>query len=148
MENPELKVTSGAEWRKMREEGTPVQLPTGRVALLRPVTIESLLLFGKVPDKLTTMVAKMIREGSYVPKEDEDIIGTAKEFMELSTILLAEIFLSPKIVAKPKGENEITFFDVSPVDREYAIGWAQAPLIRIEPFRGEENQSLEFAHNE
>lgn len=147
MDMPDLKVTSGAEWRKMREDGTPVQLPTGRVALLRPVTIEGLLLFGKVPDKLTTMVAKMIREGSYIPKEDEDILGTAKEFLELSTILLSEIFLSPKIVAKPKGENEISFFDVSPIDREFAIGWAQAPIVRIEPFRSEQNEPVEFAHN-
>lgn len=142
-----LKVTTGPEWRKAREEGVLVKLPTGHVAKLRPVTIESLLLFGKVPNQLTALVAEMIRNGQVVPKDNEDVVGLAKEFLTLSTILVQEIFLSPKIVENPKANDEISFFDLSPVDREWAINWANAPIVSLEPFREEQGESVESTSN-
>jgi hypothetical protein len=139
----ELKVTSAKQWRKMREEGQIIKLPSGFVARLRPLSLEVLWRSGRLPNQLTTLVAELIRQGSYTPAS-ETFARDAELFVDLQVIMLQEIFMEPKVVEViDDQETEILFEDITGEDREWALTWAQAPQRALASFRKEQERALE-----
>lgn len=133
-----LTVTSGAQWRKLREKGTPVQLPSGNVAVLRPVSFEELIRAGKIPNPLMDTLRRMMGLDAFDQADKpRDVLQDTNEMIDLMEIICVSAFLNPRIVDDPVEDDEISFFDVSATDREFVLEWVQGPLNETRPFRSE-----------
>ncbi len=133
------KLTSATEWRRIKEEGQTVELPSGNVVQLRPVSMEALYASGAIVDGLTPIVASIISTGGFSSgNEPEAILDAAKKMIELKRILCTACMLSPKIVDEPDYDNnEIAYFDLSSEDSEFIMSWAQRPQKNLSSFRTE-----------
>lgn len=130
-----LTVTSGKQWRRLREEGASVQLPSGNVAQLRPVSLEELVVSGKIPNPLLARVRSLIGLGLREDENEIDMAERTKEMIDIMKIVCQSAFLNPRIVDDPENDNEISFFDLSAMDRDFVMDWVQGPQRTLEPFR-------------
>lgn len=138
-----MNTTSGKEWRKLREEGLVIELPSGNVVRLRPVQLDMLLLLGRIPDALTQVVEDMIfgRPNSLL-NEDSQTIEDLRLLVEFYDAICKSSFVSPRIVDKPQADDEINIEDVSLEDRRFVAELVNKPaseLARFHPNRGQEN---------
>ena len=128
-----LQATSGTEWRRLREEGEPVELPSKHVACLRPISLLLLLERGKVPDTLSGMVSQLILKGG----KPAATLETYQDFAELISWVCHIAFIEPRIVDDPQEDNEISIDDVGFEDRVFVFNWAQKEVQYLMPFRPE-----------
>lgn len=135
-----LAPTPASEWRKPREEGYLVELPSGHRARLGPVDLSQMLLDGRIPDLLTPFVTQMLYEG--VNEEDlekqfspEAVLDRAGETMELINRVCSASFLDPRVVQEDPGDGEILIEDVSIDDRSYVFSLAIYGARALESFR-------------
>jgi len=111
-----FKPTSGATWRKPREEGEVVTLPSGNVARLRPVALDQLIISGKLPDLLTPIAAKSLWTETDTDRI-ADQVETAKGFAELVNLVVPLAMMTPRIVADPQADDEIAMDDIEFSDK-------------------------------
>lgn len=111
-----LTPTPGAAWRKPREVGETVRLPSGNVATLRPVALDQLMLSGKIPDLLTPIAAKSLWTETDTGAI-ADQVETAKGFAELVNLIVPLAMLAPRVVAEPAGDDEIAPDDIEFSDK-------------------------------
>jgi len=140
--------TRGIDWRKPREEGFLLALPSGNSAKIRPVALDVLLRQGKVPDLLTPFVAKMIYEGVDTDELDkllsvEKLAEQSDEMLALIDAICAAAFLEPRIVAEPQAEDEIAIEDVELADRGTVFSLAMLPANDLRRFLERQAPSLE-----
>ena len=128
-----VQATSGKEWRRLREEGEVVELPSGHVACLRPLSLLSLMERGKVPDTLSGVVSQLIVKGD----KPAATLETYQDFAELISWVCRVSFIEPRIVDDPKEDNEIGIDDVNFEDRVFVFNWAQKEVQFLMPFRPE-----------
>lgn len=138
--------TSGRDWRaksaKIRQEGIEVPLPSGMVARVRNVPIAMFLLEGGIPDSLTPLVAEVIsgkemKEGSIPPQK---LLQANTEMLRAITRLS---FVSPKIVASPVSDDEISIDDVDEEDMQTLMGLLGLPARRLHDFRQKQEGIVE-----
>lgn len=138
-----LQATSGKEWRKMREQGVLVDLPSGFVARLRPIGLMALFSTGKIPDNLTPLVAELVTAERV---DSRNAIQKATESMmaitQLYDLVCKECFLEPKVVDNPKSDDEISLADIPDEDKQYVLAVANAPSIALRSFRDEQASSI------
>lgn len=144
----ELLVTTGAQLRRVREQGIVLTFPSGnnyRVTLPSPGT---LLRRGHLPNPLLSFVVDAFYNGvtaskyeAFVaPKErQEDALAMLDS---LKTVCQA-MFMEPKIVDEPQADNEISSDDLPIVDQEWALRLLFAPVSEVLPFRGEQEADVE-----
>ena len=140
--------TRGIDWRKPREEGFLLALPSGNSAKIRPVALDVLLRQGKVPDLLTPFVAKMIYEGVDTKELDallsvEKLAEQSDEMLELIDAICVAAFLEPRIVDDPQAEDEISIEDVELADRGTVFSLAMLPANDLRRFLDRQAASLE-----
>jgi len=139
-----LSVTSAREWRKLRKEGQLVQLPSGLVARLRPVSIIDLWKSGNIPDGLTPMIGDLLVNGSVSAEKSEmtaDLVSTVGQLYE---IVCKAAFISPAIVSSPRDDaDEIELEDVSQRDREFTLAWVSMPTTELRRFPEEQSAGME-----
>jgi len=128
--------TSGAEWRKPREEGFLVHLLSGNMARIRPVALDVLLRQGEIPDLLTPWVAKTIYEGVDTDELDkllnvETLVEQSDEMLSLIDAICTAAFVEPRIVADPQAEDEIHITDVELADRGSVFSLAVLPAKEL-----------------
>lgn len=139
-----LEPTPATVFRKEREaaeQGIPLELPaTGRVVLVRTVTPEQLLRFGKIPDILTSLVLKMIYDGV----KDEDVKTfllerpSAEETMQMVEtlrIVCTAALVYPRIVDDPQADDEIHITDLSLDERGWIFRLVFHPAEILTNFR-------------
>jgi hypothetical protein len=131
-----MEITKGSEWRK----GELVQLPSGKVAMLRSVSLATLVKANNVPNPLLQIASAKIFGTQIQLKMDEE---TVKSALQLIDLICQAAFLEPKIVDDPKEENEISLMDVSDEDKEFAYEWAVSAQKPLESFRPEPEESVE-----
>lgn len=133
-----LRVTSAREWRKLRQQGVLVELPSGMVARLRPVGLMDLFRAGKIPDALTGIVAELVSNGTFAPEKSEMTGELITVVADLYDIVCRAAFISPAIVPAPQEDHdEIELEDVSQADRQFVLAWASAPTNELRDFRQE-----------
>lgn len=150
-----IRPTRGIDWRKPREEGYLLALPSGESLLpsgnfarIRPVALDVLLRQGTIPDLLTPFVAKMIYEG--VDTKELDALLSVEKLAEQSDEMLALIdaiciaaFLEPRIVADPQADDEIAIEDVELADRGTVFSLAVLPANDLRRFLERQASSVE-----
>lgn len=134
-EQPKLVVTSGAEWRRLREEGQHVTLPSGNVARLRPVSFEELLRAGRIPNPLLSTLRRMMGLDRIEQNAPRDLAKETEDMILLMEIVCKSAMLEPRIVDDPTEDDEIAFFDLTSADRDYVMDWVQNPQSAVKPFR-------------
>ncbi len=137
----ENQFTSAREWRKFREEGAFVKLPSGFTARLRPVSMQWLYKSGKIPDALTTLVAEIIKAGdATIP----DVKDAATAIIDLKIVVAKAAFINPTIVDEIKDpDSEILYEDLWEEDTEFVLSWAQRPQKELANFRTEQEPVVE-----
>lgn len=128
--------TSGKEWRKKREEGVEVELPSGMTPRLRGIGFALLLRSGVVPDYLTDMVvrASMGEAQEMPPAPDPE---AARQKLEFIDEIARRMFVSPRIVDKPVeklADDEITIADVEDADKMFLVQMVGTPTAWLTRF--------------
>lgn len=130
-----LKPTSGKQWRRPREEGYAVTLPSGNVAVIRPVALDVMLQRGEIPDLLTPIAASMLWKETEV---DADTVerepALALRMMELFDVVARAAFLEPRIVDEPEAHDEIAPADLSLEDKGWVFQLAIQPARVLATF--------------
>ena len=137
-----LKVTSGPEWRRPREEGVLKQLPSGKVAQLRRLSLLSLIERGTIPDPLSGLISEMI--GGKKLTVD---LNTFQDFAEILKVICQVAFIAPRIVDEPQADDEISIEDVDFDDRLHVFNWCQQEVRFLQPFRQEQTGDVEAPHD-
>lgn len=132
--NSATKVTTGLSWRKPREEGFLVTLPSGNTARLRPVALDVLITSGKLPDLLTPVAASTLFQEQDVAKIGEQG-KVAQQYAELINAVVPAAFLSPRIVESPTEDDEISLDDVDFSDKVAVFNLATAGAVALRSFR-------------
>jgi hypothetical protein len=127
--------TTGSEWRKAREEGYIVRLPSsGNHARLRPVALDVLIMSGKIPDILTPAAARTLWDspsvGSIAERAEID-----REFIEMINIVVPAAMMEPRIVDNPQAEDEISLADLDFGDKVAIYQLAIQPAEVLRRFR-------------
>lgn len=160
-----FKPTSGASWRKDREEGELIELPSGNLARLRAVSPLALVASGNIPDMLTPLVAQVLSQGVDATQEtiDRVIAGiesentgapdVAEAFAGLKRMtsafdaICAAVFVSPRIVEQPTADDEISADDLDLADKLHAVHIATQPLEVLRRFRYEPDADVAAVHD-
>lgn len=135
--------TTAASWRKPREEGELVPLPSGNWARLRPADLMMMVKAGTIPDLLSPIAAKAVWAEQNL-EEIGDSLDMAMQFHDLFGIVLPAIFVEPK-VALPDTEpadDEITLEDIDLVDRTAAFNLAISGVSAMRNFRKLQEEHL------
>lgn len=140
------RVTSGAAWRKPREEGYVVRLPSGNMARLRPVALDMLIVGGKLPDLLTPIAAKSLwTETDTATLGDQ--VELAKGYAELVNLIVPNAMMDPVIVEKPEADNEITLDDLEFSDKVAIFQLASGGTTLLKNFREQQAPNVESVRN-
>ena len=109
----ELKPTTGAAMREMREQGVLQLFPSGNMYQVRTVGPAPLLRRGSLPNILLNFVVDAIYNGMNQEKLDgfmalQEKAESALGFLESLRIVCEEVFVSPKIVSDPTADDEVS----------------------------------------
>lgn len=128
--NFQMQPTPANQWKRT----VIVQLPSGNIAELRPVSSSTFARSGRIPDALTSMTAEEAGDAAKAlqSKSTKDLLIAEAEFGD--EILLAA-FVSPRVVRENPQEGEITLDDIDPGDRQFVTGLFERPIKELESFR-------------
>lgn len=136
-----LPATSGAQWRKNREEGELVQLPySGNIVRIRTVRPDSLLRLGKIPQVLSAFVLDLIYDRGD-DNQFENFLTTPEDqaeaiaMLESLRIVCTAGLIYPKIVEDPVADDEISIDDMDLGDRSFIFRLVFAPAEALQRFR-------------
>jgi len=132
-ETKQPMVTSATEWRKAREQGEITELPSGKVAALRPLSLLGLVKRGSIPDPLSQLVTEMIAG------EEKVVVNLElfQSFGELLDLICIVAFVNPKIVDNPQADDEISVEDLDFDDQLFVFNLVQSEVNLTKPFRPE-----------
>lgn len=141
-----LKPTTGAVWRKPREEGELITLPSGNTARLRPVALDVLITSGELPDLLTPIAAKTLWTEVDIDSIAE-VAETAAAAAELVGLVCRASFLEPHIVEEPTEDDEISLNDIDFTDKLAVFQIATQPVEVMRKFREEQERNVAAVSN-
>lgn len=136
------QVTGAAVWRKPRQEGYVITLPSGNTARLRPVALDVMITSGKLPDILTPIAAKTLW-AEIETEEIGNVAEMASGMADLFGIVCKAAFMEPAVVDKPKADNEISLEDISFEDKAAVFQLAIQPAKVLERFREQQAAGVE-----
>lgn len=150
-QEPELRVTSADEWSRLRREGELVELPSGFVARLRPVSIDELLELDQIPDELMAVAMDVTEKKILEAFQANDADAMAEEtekMVDYLKIVLRNAFLEPKVSGElePSEPGTISYYDVEEADKRFVVNWARSPQRRLHRFRQEQESPLVDLH--
>ena len=137
----EKTVTLGSAWRKPREDGTIVTLPSGNVCKLRPVALDVLLKNGTLPDLLSPIAAKAL----WIETNTEaigDQAEMAKGFADLANIVTAAAMLEPRVVEVAEADDEVTLDDIEFADKIAIFQLATGGSTVLRKFHEQQNTDV------
>lgn len=127
------KVTAASDWRKPREEGYIMELPSGKVVRIRPINMATLLKLGKVPQGLVAVAIKVIMgEDTELPAPQS--LEDVQTYLKYYDAICESCLVYPKVVAQPTKDDEITLEDISSQDKVWLAGWLNRPAAELQSF--------------
>lgn len=141
------EVTPAADWRSPRVDGVEIDLPSGKVARLRPVDMSVMLLDGTIPDLLSPLAAKSVWLGVDTPSAEDEkgyekIKEIAPDLLKLYNIVTKAAFVYPRVVDDPKEEDEITLDDIDAVDKVAVFSYVTQGVAVLEFFRDQQSADV------
>lgn len=139
-------VTSAFQWRRPREEGFLIRLPSGNTARLRPVALDVMLASGKLPDLLTPIAAQ-----SLWTETNTETLGQqgelAKSYVELINAIVPAAMMCPTISATPTADDEISLSDLDFSDKVAIFQLVTQPVEVLRRFRDQQSADVELVHD-
>jgi hypothetical protein len=144
----DLKPTSAREIRAAKRTTVLVKMPVaGWLAELRSISFHTLILSGKVPDHLTSMVVKLWNGESPLgaPRSEQEEYDAIKMLFELQQLVAREMFVLPRIVDHPDEESdeEIHINDLEQEDLSFVYSFLYRPARELESFRYQPDTNVE-----
>lgn len=136
-----LTPTPASDWRRTRIEGVALELPSGKVALLRNVPVARLLMKGLIADPLMPIVLEILN-GKQQKLDKLSAEKVAEAHIALQSELCKLAFVSPQVVDENPNDDQITLDDISDEDQKFVTNLLYASVERLaqELFR-EKSQS-------
>ena len=139
---PKTRSITAQELVSIHKYGVEMQLPSGLIARVRPITTRDLITtLGRIPDELTSLVNAMIN-----PNDTEATAKTLENFNDLPPEVINMQFefldgycklalVSPKVVDDPQADDEIAAYMLSEEDKGFLLAWINTPAINLRDFR-------------
>lgn len=161
------KVSTAQQWRKSRTNELP--LPSGNVALLRKPDLREFLEKGSVPDSLQSVVQATIQgkdqqeiqeEEKKRVEEDADALSGYLDFMDFVVLRsvvkpplapapvytqeddCTEEMVGTRIPLDDRDQSTLYIDEVDFEDKVAIFEFAIGDHVKMEPFRGEEGESV------
>jgi hypothetical protein len=135
-----LEVTSAGEWRRMREQGVVVTLPSGRCARLRPVGIPELVRRGRIPNELMPIAAEAVWFDSPSPEKVREAGAAA---ISLFDLVCEAAFLEPRASKDDDlADDQISVDDIDLADKVFVLQFVTAPAGALRRFRLDQDAGL------
>ncbi len=144
--------TPAAEWRREREEGVPLTLPSGNTARIRSINFDTLLKYGRLPDPLTPAVHELLTKD---PKKDAlaDLNNHPEDlapWLALVDAVTLTCFVQPKVLDiradalgdRVLADDEILLEDVPLGDKMYLLNLFYVPVTLLGSFRPEQESDV------
>lgn len=134
-----------------------VTLPSGEKAVLRKITVESLVIGSggaQLPNPIKQKVAEGLVRGEATAFGDAPKVETSLSLDELSEygalleLVARKSFITPRIVDDPTGDDEIHIDDVAFQDRLFCMQWSPPPqrvVDEVVDFRGIDGEQASAA---
>lgn len=144
-----LTVTPASEWKRERNEGIAVELPSGKVVRLRSVSMQFMLRMRRLPDQLTNealaAIGALPTDGkpkmSVNPADAAfDAVAALDKYHEA---LCRDAFVYPRIVDDPQKDDEISWEWVADSDKHFVDELLQIPMAEWQRFRQEPVHDVE-----
>lgn len=136
-----LSVTTGKQWRRVREEGLEVVLPSGNIARVRNVSFDLFLRIGRIPDSLTPIVVAALN-GRGLDLPPVETMEDAMKNIDFLDGVARSAFVSPRIVDTPQTDDEIALEDVELEDKLALVGLLGLAARELAPFCQKQNQLM------
>lgn len=144
----QLKPTPISEWRKLREEGEIVELPsTGRVVRWRSVSLQAMLISGSILDVIASEAARVLWD------EESDDRPTHKKVVDWNNLVahvVAASLIEPKVIVPTAeipypelADDEILISDLTPDEQMSIYNLAVYPTQTVRRFRDEQAGDVE-----
>lgn len=122
--------TSALDWRKPRTEGYLVQLPSGKVARVRPVGPEVFVTLKRIP----MVIGDLLMGNDSTVEIDFTTPENLGQWIEVLDAITKGCFVVPKVVDNPVAEDEIALADVELLDKAFLFNLFGKPARAIETF--------------
>lgn len=120
------------EWRARQQTGEAFTLPSGLDVRLRKVALLDLVQGGQIPQTLHAPVAEMMKR-----KPD-----AAVELADLEKFGAVLDLIAQACIVEPQG---LDVAELPTADKQEIFNWANAAAGKLQPFRPEQNGSVESA---
>ena len=134
-----MAVTTAAAWRQAAQKTKQVgaeqlELPSGAIVMARRPGIETWLLRGRIPERLSGIVLALTGDEQQrrpLTMDEQAELGRFNREVVVATVV------SPRVVEGAAGDGEISYAEIPDVDAEYILAWAQrgAEVASLESFR-------------
>jgi len=121
-----------AEWRARQQEGEAFTLPSGLEVRLKKVALMDLAQAGQIPTTLRAPVAEMLKRRPDQPVDLADV----EKFGQVLDIVVKTCIVEPA---------DLDVAELPSHDKQVVFNWANQAAGRLEPFRSQQNGSVESA---
>jgi len=121
-----------AEWRARQQQGEAFTLPSGLEVRLKKVALMDLAQAGQIPTTLRAPVAEMLKRRPDQPVDLADV----EKFGQVLDIVVKTCIVEPA---------DLDVAELPSHDKQVVFNWANQAAGRLEPFRSQQNGSVESA---
>lgn len=144
----DLPITPASEFRRAREQGEKITLPTGRIVLMRTVKPSLLLKLGKIPDFLSELVIQILYgkitneqyQAHFAPNERKE---HAIEMAESLRVVCMGALIYPRVVEDPQADDEIHIDDLQDNEQRFIFDLALLEASDLSRFRERQEANVE-----
>lgn len=135
------KATSARDWKK-KSKGEEVEVPSGNIALVRPLGMDVFLKKGVIPNSLMPIVQKALNDKTAPSREDIKFDpDNLEEVITMADTIVCNIMIEPKVSPVPPEDQErkedVLYVDeVDFEDKMFLFSWAMRSADELKPFRG------------
>lgn len=152
-----LKPSTAAQWKAKTSQGYELEVPSGNVALVRPVGMQAFLDKGLIPNSLREIALESIKGKKTPELKIEDLNEEQiRNMMQLFDAVTVYCVLKPEVVATPLDDEGVPIpsrdreevdalyvDDVDLQDKMFIFQFACGGTRSVEQFRDEYERSVE-----
>lgn len=150
-----------AQFRKQREQGEPLDLPSGAQIMVRRVPLLDVMRHENIPHPISNLVLGMVTDGARARQQGKAMPSNRENGQKIidavmtdplnnveavgnATLILCSV--DPVFVlGAAEKDNEVSLSDVDLADKVFAWNWITGSSTNVESFRGEATSPVAVA---
>jgi len=144
------KTTSASDWKKKKNFGVELRVPSGNVCLVRPVGLEAFISQGLIPNALMPIIQESMKTGES-PELTEDMVSAemmaamVKLFDSVTVYVVQQPTVHPAPKPGEEREEDLLYVDeVDLSDKMFIFNFAVGGTRSLEGFREELGERMEL----